>query len=86
MFCTPALLVMVPCSFPVTFMYGEWVLGVMVKAQLISRTASDFRRRDLQEGCCYKKKNGGKRLLGLNSKLNLVETGEIDVKKREESE
>ena len=36
---------MVPCSFPVTFMYGEWVLGVMVKAQLISRTASDFRRR-----------------------------------------
>ena len=67
-------------------MYGEWVLGVVVKAQLILRTASDFRKRDFQEGCGYKKKKWGKSIFDQNLRKSLVETGKIDVKKREESE
>ena len=58
--CTPALLVMARCSFPLTVMYGEWVSGVVDKAQLILRTASDFRSGEVQVGCCCKKKNGRK--------------------------
>ena len=43
-FCTPALAAIGWCSVTVTFMYAEWILGAVVKAQLILLTASDFRR------------------------------------------
>ena len=67
-------------------MYGEWLLGVVVKARVILLTTSDFSRRDFQFGCCYKKKNGGKWPIGQKFHKKLGEIGEIDVKKREESE
>ena len=73
------------CSIPVTYMYGELVSGVVVKAQLILRTASDFRSEEVQVGFYCKKKNGGNWHIGQHLKKYLVETSEIDVKKREES-
>ena len=85
-FRTPAYGAMGWCSIPVTYMYGEWVSAVVVKARLILRTASDFRSGEVQVGCCCKKKNGGKWLFSQNLRWNLMETGKIDVKKHEESE
>ena len=85
-FRTPAYGAMGWCSIAVTYMYGEWVSGVVVKARLILRTASDFRSGEVQVGCCCKKKNRGKWLFSQNLRWNLMETGKIDVKKHEESE
>ena len=67
-------------------MYGEWLLGVAVKAQQIYKPRVILKGGISSWVVVTKRKNGGKRFYGQDSKKNLVKTGEIDVKKHEESE
>ena len=85
-FCTPALAAIGWCSVTVTFMYAEWILGAVVKAQLILLTASDFRRGEVQVGCCCKDENWKKMFLGSIFTYQLFQNNQINVKKCEESE
>ena len=67
-------------------MYAEWILGAVVKAQLILLTASDFRRGEVQVGCCCKDENWKKIFLGSIFTYQLFQNNQIDVKKCGESE
>ena len=67
-------------------MYGEWILGAVVKARLILLTASDFRRGDGQVGCSCKDKNWKKMFKDQFLQINYLKRTIIDVKKCEESE
>ena len=67
-------------------MYGEGILGAVVKARLILLTASDFRRGEGQVGCCCKDKNWKKMSKDQFIQINYFQRTIIDVKKCEESE
>ena len=85
-FCTPALAAIGWCSVTVTFMYAEWILGAVVKAQLILLTASDFRRGKSRWVVVAKMKIEKKMFLGSIFTYQLFQNNQIDVKKCGESE
>ena len=85
-FCTPALAAIGWCSVTVTFMYAEWILGAVVKAQLILLTASDFRKGKSRWVVVAKMKIEKKMFLGSIFTYQLFQNNQIDVKKCGESE
>ena len=67
-------------------MYAEWILGAVVKAQLILLTASDFRRGKSRWVVVAKMKIEKKMFLGSIFTYQLFQNNQIDVKKCGESE